>query len=188
MIDMFSLQDVKKQVTELSELIEKEADLEYQASIRFAEYRYKNYVPLSQSLIPALSKVVKGVLAESDDIVFLNKPDFMTAVAENINNMNKKSKLKQELKTNTDNVMQSIDLLLERQIAIIKVKRGQAETKELQKAVALFLITTYSEKAIYVLGNKDNADLTAKEVAEKVLELVKEEENLSNEELKNIAL
>ncbi|WP_434577050.1 hypothetical protein [Thermoanaerobacterium thermosaccharolyticum] len=102
--------------------------------------------------------------------------------------MNKKSKLKQELKTNTDNVMQSIDLLLERQIAIIKVKRGQAETKELQKAVALFLITTYSEKAIYVLGNKDNADLTAKEVAEKVLELVKEEENLSNEELKNIAL
>jgi hypothetical protein len=30
--------------------------------------------------------------------------------------------------------------------------------------------------------------LTAKEVAEKVLELVKEEENLSDEELKNIAL
>lgn len=52
----------------------------------------------------------------------------------------------------------------------------------------MFLITTYSEKAIYVLGNKDNADLTAKEVAEKVLELVKEEENLSDEELKNIAL
>jgi hypothetical protein len=77
---------------------------------------------------------------------------------------------------------------LERQIAIIKVKRGQAETKELQKAVSLFLITTYSEKAIYVLSNKENVDLTTKEVAEKVLELVREEENLSDEELKNIAL
>jgi hypothetical protein len=108
----------------------------------------------------------------------------MRAVAENINNMNKKSKLKQELKTNTDNVMQSIDLLLERQIAIIKTKRGQAETKELQKAVSLFLITTYSEKAIYVLGHENNAELTSKEIAEKILELIKKKKTSLMKNLK----
>ena len=112
----------------------------------------------------------------------------MSSVIKNINSMSSNSKLKQELKTNPDSVMQSIDLLLERQIAVIKVKRGQAETKELQKAVALFLITTYSEKAMYVIGHENDAELTSKEIAEKVLELIKGEENISDDELRNIAL
>ncbi|AAM25253.1 hypothetical protein M2349_000292 [Caldanaerobacter subterraneus subsp. tengcongensis MB4] len=185
---MFSLQAVKKQVTELSSLLEKEANLEYQAALRFAEYRYRNYVPLPPNLIPALSKIVKNVLAESDDIIFLNKFEFANSVIENINSMSKNSKLKQELKNNPDSIMQSIDLLLERQIAVIKVKQGQAETKELQKAVALFLITTYSEKAVYVLGRENNLELTPKEIAEKVLELLKCEENIPDDELKKIAL
>jgi len=185
---MVSLKAVKKQVTELSSLLEKEAELEYRAALRFAEYRYKNYVPLSPNLIPTLSKIVKNVLAENDDIIFLNKSEFMSSVIKNINSMSSNSKLKQELKTNPDSVMQSIDLLLERQIAVIKVKRGQAETKELQKAVALFLITTYSEKAMYVIGHENDAELTSKEIAEKVLELIKGEENISDDELRNIAL
>ncbi|SFE01743.1 hypothetical protein SAMN04324257_00212 [Thermoanaerobacter thermohydrosulfuricus] len=185
---MVSLKAVKKQVTELSSLLGKEANLEYQAALRFAEYRYKNYVPLSPNLIPALSKIVKNVLAENDDIIFLNKSEFMNSVIENISSMGSSSKLKQELKNNLDSVMQSIDLLLERQIAVIKVKRGQAETKELQKAVALFLITTYSEKAMYAAGRENDAELTSREIAEKVLELIKNEENISDDELKNIAL
>ncbi|HHV75577.1 MAG TPA: hypothetical protein GXX41_13265 [Thermoanaerobacterium sp.] len=185
---MFSLKAVKKQVTELSSLLEKEAKLEYQAALRFAEYRYKNYVPLSLNLIPTLSKIVKNVLAENDDIIFLNKSEFMSSVIKNINSMSSNSKLKQELKNNPDNIMRSIDLLLERQIAVIKVKRGQAETKELQKAVALFLITTYSEKAVYIIGHENDAELTPKEIAEKVLELIKGEENISDDELRNIAL
>jgi len=185
---MVSLKAVKKQVTELSSLLEKEAKLEYQAALRFAEYRYKNYVPLSPNLIPTLSKIVKNVLAENDDIIFLNKSEFMSSVIKNINSMSSNSKLKQELKNNPDSIMRSIDLLLERQIAVIKVKRGQAETKELQKAVALFLITTYSEKAVYIIGHENDAELTPKEIAEKVLELIKGEENISDDELRNIAL
>lgn len=185
---MVSLKAVKKQVTELNSLLEKEINLEYQAALRFAEYRYKNYVPLASNLIPALSKIVKNILAGNDDIIFLNKSEFMNSVIENINSMDSRSKLKQELKTNMDSVMQSIDLLLERQIAVIKVKRGQAETKELQKAVALFLITTYSEKAMYIIGREDGVELTSREIAEKVLELIKNEENISDDELKNIAL
>lgn len=185
---MVSLKAVKKQVTELSSLLEKEAKLEYQAALRFAEYRYKNYVPLSPNLIPTLSKIVKNVLAENDDIIFLNKSEFMSSVIKNINSMSSNSKLKQELKNNPDSIMRSIDLLLERQIAVIKVNRGQAETKELQKAVALFLITTYSEKAVYIIGHENDAELTPKEIAEKVLELIKGEENISDDELRNIAL
>jgi hypothetical protein len=157
---MVSLKAVKKQVTELSSLLEKEAELEYQAALRFAEYRYKNYVPLSPNLIPTLSKIVKNVLAENDDIIFLNKSEFMSSVIKNINSMSSNSKL----------------------------KRGQAETKELQKAVALFLITTYSEKAVYIIGHENDAELTSKEIAEKVLELIKGEENISDDELRNIAL
>ncbi|WP_211232379.1 hypothetical protein [Thermoanaerobacter thermocopriae] len=179
---------MKKQVTELSSLLEKEANLEYQAALRFAKYRYRNYVPLSPNLIPVLSKIVKNILAESNHIIFLNKSEFMDSVIKNINSMSKNSKLKQELKNNPNSVMRSIDLLLERQIAVIKVKQGQAETKELQRAVALFLITTYSEKAMYVLGHENNLELTPKEIAEKVLELLKEEEGISNDELKRIAL
>lgn len=183
---MLSLQEAKRQISELNEIIEKERKLELEAAVRFAEYRYKNYLPLPPNIIPTLSKTVKEAVSKNDSgfISLINKPEIKEDVLNSVEAMNAKSKLKRELRTNKDNFLQSIDLLLERQIAVLKVKRGQAETKELRQAVALYVISMYSEKATYAVLHENREEITARSIAEKVAEMLLAD--FSKEEAQNL--